>query len=416
MMFDIRDVVTGGLCIGCGLCVSIAGSGRLSMVMTREGRERPIAHSPLPATVLERIAVVCPGMRIEGARPETLPADAETDPVWGPVVPSTLAIAHASDPEVRYRASSGGVLTALGQYLLRTSEVAAVLHVKAAPNAPMRSAATVSETPDAVLNGAGSRYGPAAVLAGFEALLVRGDPLAVIAKPCDIGAVRRMMEIDERAQRLVRYCLTLVCGGASDLSKSRDVLDGLGVAEDDLRLFRYRGHGNPGPARIETRDGRAFELTYEDMWADEGAWGIQPRCKICPDAIGEAADLVAFDCWPGAQAVGEDDGFNGVMARTETGRRLFERAIADGVLTVSRPIGIRDMDDFQPHQVRKKRAVWARLEGMRAAGMAVPSVHRLRIEELAAANDAETNRLEMEGARRRAAAGRLGEPPPVAMD
>ena len=416
-MLDIAGVVTGGLCIGCGLCAGIAGRGRLSMLMTPEGRERPVADDgPLPDAILERINAVCPGTRIEGARPETLPADAEIDPVWGPVVPSSLAIVHASDSEVRYRGASGGVLTALGQYLLGTNEVAAVLHVKATPDAPMRSVATVSETPDAVLDAAGSRYGPAAVLVNLEALLARGVPFAVIAKPCDIGAVRRMMEIDDRARKLVRYCLTLVCGGASDLGKSRSVLDHLGVAEEELRLFRYRGHGNPGLTRIETRDGCGFELTYRDMWADEGAWGIQPRCKICPDAIGEAADLVASDCWPGADPDGDDDGFNAVMARTETGRRLFEGAVADGVLTVARTIGVRDMDHFQPHQVRKKRAVWARLEGMRAAGMAVPAVHRLRIEELATLNDEDTNQREMEGARKRAATGRLGEPPAVAAD
>jgi hypothetical protein len=34
-----------------------------------------------------------------------------------------------------------------------------------------------------------------------------------------------------------------------------------GVREDELTLFRYRGFGNPGPTRLETKDGRAFELT-----------------------------------------------------------------------------------------------------------------------------------------------------------
>ena len=412
----IDAIVTGGLCIGCGLCTAIAGADRLRMVMTREGRERPVVVEPLPPKILATIELVCPGTRIEGARPETLGTATEIDTMWGPVVPSALVIAHASRPEVRHRGASGGVLTALGQYLLKSGAVERVLHVKASPEAPMRSVATISETPEAVFEAAASRYGPAPVLTEFEALLSRDRPFAVIAKPCDIGAVRRMMALDERAAKLVRYCLTFCCGGASDLGKSLAVLDALGVAERDVRLFRYRGHGNPGATRIETTDGRSFELTYANMWEDEAGWRLQPRCKICPDAIGEAADVVAADCWPDAAPVGEDDGFNAVMARTAAGRALFEGAVADGTLTVVRSIDIRDMDDFQPHQVRRKHAVAARLEGMRAAAMTVPRIEGLRIEELAAANDAETNRLEMEGARQRAAAGRLGEPPPVAMD
>ena len=217
--------------------------------------------------------------------------------------------------------------------------------------------------------------------------------------------------VDPRAGELVRYCLTLACGGASDLGKSLDVLSRFGLAEEELRLFRYRGHGNPGPTRVETRDGRAFELTYQDMWGDQAGWRIQPRCKICPDAIGEAADIVSADCWPGGAPVGEDAGFNAVYARTKAGVALFERAVAAGAITVTRPIGFRDLDLFQPHQVRKKRAVWARLEGMKAAGMAVPRVEGLRIAELAAANEPGVNERERAGAEERAKVGRLGEPP-----
>ncbi len=298
-LLGIDEIVTGGLCIGCGLCKSIAGADRIRMVTTPEGRERPVVVRPIPGEALATINAVCPGTRIGGALPETLPDDVETDPIWGPAVPSTLLIAYASDPAVRHRGAAGGVLTALGQYLLRSGEVELVLHVKASPDAPLRSLATVSETPEAVLEAAASRYGPAAVLEDLGGVLASGRRLAVIAKPCDIGAVRRLAELDERAKALVRICLTLACGGASDLGKSLDVLDRLGVQETDLRLFRYRGHGNPGPTRVETKDGRGFDLTYQEMWGDEVGWRIQPRCKICPDAIGEAADLVSADCWPG---------------------------------------------------------------------------------------------------------------------
>jgi coenzyme F420 hydrogenase subunit beta len=407
---NIDEIVTAGLCIGCGLCRSIAGDDAIDMVTTLEGRERPVALKSLAPETLATINQVCPGTRIEGAWPEALPDEAQTDPVWGPAVPRHMAIAYAGDPEVRFRGAAGGVLTALGQYLLRSGEVELVLHVRSAPDAPMRSIATVSEAPEAVLDAAASRYGPAAVLEDLQAILGRGRPLAVIAKPCDISAVRNLARVDDRAARLVRYCLTLACGGASDLVKSQEVLDRFGVEERALRLFRYRGHGNPGPTRIEAEDGRAFEVTYQEMWGDEVGWRIQPRCKICPDAIGEAADLVSADCWPGGTPVAEDEGFNAVLVRTRAGVRLFEDAVAEGAIIVDRTIGFRDMDLFQPHQVRKKRAVWARLQGMTAAAMPIPTVERLRIAELAADNDEEINDRERRGALERARAGRLGEP------
>jgi coenzyme F420 hydrogenase subunit beta len=70
----------------------------------------------------------------------------------------------------------------------------------------------------------------------------------------------------------------------------------------------------------------------------------------------------------------------------------------------------RDFDEFQPHQVRKKRAVWARLAGMRAAGQPVPDVRDLRLADCARLNTVAENLDEARGARRRSRQGRLGEP------
>jgi hypothetical protein len=36
----------------------------------------------------------------------------------------------------------------------------------------------------------------------------------------------------------------------------------------DVSLFRFRGHGCPGPTRIEAHYGRAFEQTYDDTWSN----------------------------------------------------------------------------------------------------------------------------------------------------
>jgi coenzyme F420 hydrogenase subunit beta len=287
-----------------------------------------------------------------------------------------------------------------------------ILHVAASGREPLRTERRLSFDAAAVLEAAGSRYGPAAPLVDFTELLDRAEPFALIAKPCDIAAVRNLARIDSRVDRYLRYALTFVCGGASDLTKSEEVVGELGLRPEELSLFRYRGNGCPGPTRLETQDGRSFELTYQDMWEDEATWRIQPRCKICPDAIGESADLAASDVWPGGGPSGEDEGFNGIIVRTRRGLELYHAALEAGAIAVeSRPVGFRDFDVFQPHQVRKKRAVWARLAGMKAAGQVVPETHNLRIEECARLNSVAQNMEEARGARRRSRQGRLGEPP-----
>ncbi len=413
-MLTLDEIVENGLCIGCGLCRSVAGPDHVRLVMTPEGRERPVTLRTLDAPTLERINAVCPGTRIGGPDPAERAAAAVDDVVWGPA--QRIAIGHAADPEVRFRGSTGGVLTALAQFLLESGRVRFILHVAASRTAPMRSERRLSFDAAAVLDAAGSRYGPAAPLVDFCEILDRGEPFALVGKPCDVTAARNLARIDPRVDRHMRYALTLICGGASELGKSEEVLRRFGVAEDELSLFRYRGYGNPGPTRIETRDGRAFEMTYGELWEDESTWRIQARCKICPDAIGLGADLAASDVWPGGGPTGEDAGFNGIIVRTERGRELYEAAIAAGVLTVARTADFRDFDVFQPHQLRKRRAVWARLEGLRAAGKPVPHVTGLDLEDCARGNSLTANLAEARGARDRARQGRFGEPPAMSRD
>lgn len=409
---SLNDIVENGLCIGCGLCKSIAQPERVELVMTPEGRERPIAPTPLSPQATARINAVCPGTRVAGPAPDRQQQAAAFDSVWG--IAERISIGYAADPEIRFRGSTGGVLTALGQFLVESGRVNFVLHVGASASAPMRTSRKLSFDAVSVLDGAGSRYGPAAALADFCEILDRQEPFALIAKPCDITAVRNLAKIDERVDRYMRYALTFLCGGASDLTKSEAVLADFDLREEELRLFRYRGYGNPGPTRVEAQDGRAFELTYQQLWEEEAKWMIQPRCKICADAIGLAADIAASDVWPGGGPTGEDEGYNGIIVRTPRGAELYDAAVSAGKLTVSQPATFRDFDIFQPHQVRKRRAVWARFLGMQAAGKPVPATVNLSLDDCARQNTLTDNLREARGARDRARRGRLGEPRPIA--
>jgi len=404
---QLDEIVRAGLCIGCGLCESVAGRQRVEMVSTADGRERPRAQGPVDGPTLRAINAVCPGTRVEGADARRLAPGTPVDPIWGPI--AEVIRAHATDPDVRHRASSGGVLSALARFLLDSGRVELIVHVAPSREAPVRTARQLSVDRIEVLNACGSRYGPAAPLRDFLDLLDRGRPFAFIGKPCDVGAVRNLARCDPRVDRYMRYALSMICGGASQLGKSLEVLDRFAIAERDVSLFRYRGHGSPGAARIETRDGRAHELTYAEMWEDEATWRLQSRCKICPDAIGEAADVVARDTWPGASPPGEDAGFNSVLARTAAGTELLGAAVASGAITICEPLTARQLDDFNPHQVVKKRAVGVRLAARRTVGQPVPRVRRLRITRLALGRGLRPAAREFRGTLRRWRAGRLGE-------
>jgi len=404
---SLQAIVDAGLCIGCGLCRSLAPD-RIRMVLSDQGALVPELQQPLAGDQLQLINRVCPGLRVEGRLPQNESPAARWDDIWGPAV--VMASGHASDPEVRFRASAGGGASALAIHLLESGEVDFILHVAASRQMPMRTEAHLSFTRADVLEGAGSRYGPAAPLVDLSQLLDRGRPFAVIAKPCDISAIQNLSRHDPRVDALIRYRLAFACGGASAFSKTRELVESFGLGEAEVSLLRYRGYGNPGRTRVESRDGRAFEVTYNDLWADEGKWRIFFRCKICADAVGEMADIAISDVWPGGGPSGEDAGFNGFIARTERGAALLRRAVEAGALTLQRDMSFRDFDAVQPHQVRKKQAILARLAAMSEAGVPVPEYPGLRIAAVAATASEEFQTENYEGMRRRLAERRPAEP------
>lgn len=409
-------IVEQGLCIGCGLCQSVAGEDRVRVTKTTSGYLHPVIEGELDHDTVDRIYEVCPGTRIEGLPQRLVEPDTRHDNVWGPW--RRMVRAWAGDPEIRFEGSTGGVLTALGQYLLTSGRVEFILQVKTSAAEPSFGDPTLSFTEADVFEAAGSRYGPAAALTDIGAALDRGQPFAFIAKPCDVSALRNYARQDDRVDQLVRYMLVMVCGGFGTPQGTINFYQRVGIDPERVTGLRYRGRGCPGPTRVETGD-EAQEFHYIDYWGeDETTWSLPFRCKICPDGIGEAADIAAADTWigggPNRVDSVDDPGTNALIARTRAGEELIAAAAEAGALTLEYDIPPDTMSLYQPHQVNKKYAVWARHQGLRDAGRIVPHTERLRIEELAQDLPEETNAFQRNGTRRRIEIGKATEPTPEA--
>ena len=410
----LNAIVEQGLCIGCGLCQSVAGKNRVRVTRTSNGYLTPVVEGELDHATVDRIYAVCPGTRVEGLPARLVENDTHHDNVWGPW--RRIVRAWAADPEVRFEGSTGGALTALAAYLLASKRVDFILHVKTSTSEPSFGEATLSFTEANVFEAAGSRYGPAAPLLDIGEVLDRNQPFAFIAKPCDIGALRNYAQQDERVDRLVRYWLTIVCGGYGTPRGTDAFFRRSGIDPEAVTGLRYRGRGCPGPTRVETADS-VQEFHYIDYWgADETTWTLPFRCKICPDGIGEAADIAAADTWVGGSPnrvdSGDDPGTNALIARTRAGEELIAAAAADGALTLEYDIVPHTVSVYQPHQVNKKYAAWARHQGLMDAGRMAPQTERLRIEELARELPEETNRFQRDGTRKRVEIGKASEPTP----
>jgi coenzyme F420 hydrogenase subunit beta len=378
---DLETIITHGLCTGCGLCASLAGRDRLEMQVTSYGQIRPRVRERIDAATLEGIQAICPGIRVTGPSASQVASAKTMHPVWGPI--RSLHRGWATDEAVRFRAAAGGSMTALGVFLLESKKVDSILHVRASSTKPMLTDALVSTTAEEVKSGAQSRYGPAAPLVHVHRLLDEGRRFALFGKPCDVAAIRNLARIDSRVEEQIPYCLTIFCGGIPTLHTARKIASHHGVAEDEVEEFRWRGNGWPGPTHVKDRGGRTYDLTYDQTWFDlSQGWkyDMQFRCKICPDAIGELADVSCPDSWvmkDGKPIHEEAPGVNVLVARTERGERLVAEAAAAGAIELA-PFTVTQLDAMHGDHLPRKLENPARVAALRVMGEPAPTFSRFR--------------------------------------
>jgi len=109
----------------------------------------------------------------------------------------------------------------------------------------------LSFTNDAVLDAMTSHYGPTATLIDIDEVLDRRQPFTVIAKLCDIAALRNYTRHDARVGKLVKYWISLICGGWMEPGETKRFTESKGVAS-----FSYSRKGCPGPTAFGTENWR----------------------------------------------------------------------------------------------------------------------------------------------------------------
>jgi len=370
MIVDLlANVVEANLCTGCGICEAISGRDQVRMEIDPAGFYRPQVLQANPK-VWQEIKELCPGIAVR----QDMNLDANRlERLWGPV--QSARVGHSTDETVRWQASSGGALSAVLIYLLETGQVEHVAHVGVGESGPFLATVHKSHTRAQVLKNAGSRYVPTAPLVSLAELL-REDRarVAFMGKPCDIAALRAYGKLNPEVEQRIIFHLSFFCAGVPSMLATDDLVRALGVERSQIRRFRYRGFGWPGRATAIDLSGREYSMSYEDSWGRILGPRLQFRCKICPDGIGELADLVCGDAWytvDGHPSFEERPGRSLILARTGKGRRLLEEAESAGYLQTER-FDLGELEVIQPYQKNRRQAIVPRLLALRLLGRPVP--------------------------------------------
>lgn len=374
------------------------------MEMTAPGFLRPVQAETLTKAEENTVAQICPGL---GQRVDS--AGRIDDPLWGPYL--DMRTGHATDPEIRFIGSSGGGLSAVAAWLLDSGAVDGVVETTAHAEVAVANQPLLARNRSEILAGAGSRYATSAPLTDLAAVLEGTTRHAFIGKPCDVAALRALAALDPRVGERIPYMLSFFCAGVPSQTGAEAVLTALGTTLDETAGFRFRGNGWPGQATATDRDGAQSSMSYHDSWGKILSRHVQHRCKICADGTGVAADLVCADAWEsdtdGYPLFEEQDGTSLMVARTEVGLALIRQAEAAGAIATA-DFDVPSLTGIQPGQRRRRRALLARLAGLRLMGFPVPDYRGLLLRAAARQNNLKDNAKNFLGMVRRALKGRQG--------
>ncbi len=322
----VEEVINTDLCTGCAGCVISCPHDVIGYDHS-QGGYRPFhledelgpgdcTHGQKGCTTCTR---ACPRFRLweHQANEHLFDRDREPDEVAG--IYSDIMLTRASDQMVHQMGQDGGLVSAILLWAIEHDYVDAALvsYLEGgADSGSWKAVPGVAATRDEILAAAGSRYTYSAnTLAIDEALEAGHTRLALVGMSCQssVPPVMWTRKVGKISKPIV-FNLGLLCSKTFDDA----IFEELFWAKYRLPRAEIVKMNIKGVFQIWMRDGSYHEVNLKEChaWTRDG-------CNHCPDFAAEHADI-------SCGGIGKDNDWTLTMVRTELGREIIQRMIADG--------------------------------------------------------------------------------------
>jgi coenzyme F420-reducing hydrogenase beta subunit len=339
-----RDMVTSGLCTGCGACVAQAEGGGAALRWGSDGQLKPYGPERWYGGRTEAFTRTCPFSPVarneDQIADERFPLATNSDRSIGRF--EQAFVGHVAETGFRERGSSGGMVSWVAAELLRRGLIDGVAHVGASdPETGGFFGYRISRTMDDLNQGAKSRYYPVHMADVFAEMRDIPGRYAIVGIPCFIKAVHLLRDGDPVLRERIVFTLGLVCGHM----KSRDMVESfawqMGAKLDDVERVEYRLKNPDRPASWYTAQlaCRGGENRTQD-WTHlvDGDWGSgffqNSACDFCDDVVAETADISFGDAWVEPYS-SDGRGTNIVVVRSPVLQALVDDAMAEQRVTLT---------------------------------------------------------------------------------
>jgi len=339
--YNIAAIWQAGLCVGCGTCVSACPQ---KAVIIKRHHWKGIYFPEIDERLCNQCGYclqVCPGQSVDFQHLAAEFLDGQSrDELIG--IFNELYIGHASSCEIRFNASSGGLVTSLLIYALERKMIDAALVVTMNDSNPLETQPCIATTPDEIIAGCGSKYCPSAPNVKLRDILANPGRYAVVGLPCHVHAIRKWQSIHPALRQRIFFVFGLFCANNNTYLATEYFLKCHGIDPGSVSEIRYRSEGWPGKIRVTLKDGTVRIIpraTTERKWYRKALFAsafhydfMIPRCLLCPDQTSELADISFGDPWLSEYKPSERIGVSLVIVRNQRGSELVSRALNEGIV------------------------------------------------------------------------------------
>jgi coenzyme F420 hydrogenase subunit beta len=333
---------------------------------------RPSYISELSEDEEKKALAVCPGVAINYTHELPLGSDVSLAGEWGPIL--NVMEGSATNKDIRFISSSGGVVTALAAFGISSKLASSVLQVGASKLTPYKNETRLNRTVEEVIDSCGSRYAPASPCEKLSEVASSKGKCIIIGKPCDIAAVHKARKLMPELDEKILLTVSIFCAATPSTQGTTALIRELGETNlAKVKSVRYRGFGWPGNARIESEgidaDANIIvrERSYGDAWGGTLSQHRQWRCNLCADHTGEFADISVGDPWYRDVKEGEA-GSSLIISRSEIGAEFLENAKAAGSISYH-SIENTCLPRSQPYLTNVAGMIWGRVLALKVASL-----------------------------------------------
>lgn len=330
-MIHIDQIVNSDLCTGCGTCIGICPTNSLTLTL-----DKPMGvYIPkLDKSSCTRCGICsscCPGLGVDFKELNSIifGESKQYNPLIGHY--KGTYISNSKDRYLRWKASSGGLVTTLLIFAFRQKIIDCALLVKMDDTNPLYPHVYIARTEQEIILAQGSKYCPVPMNTGLKEILKSDKKCAVVGLPCHIHGIRKAEKRNARLRKLIVLHLGIFCSHTVNFRGTEFLLDRIGVKKETVSEIKYRGNGWPGDICVKLKDGTEIVDKNNEHWKRIfiPRFFTTKRCNMCIDATNELADISFGDPWLPEIEVNETIGKSIVISRTNLGESIFKNCFKE---------------------------------------------------------------------------------------